>query len=223
MNRIEPPQGAKKLLLALECGALFVAGPAAGAAGLLPILVIPILLLMALVCWLMLQLRYKIQLRELMRPRVPAPEWRRIFIIYLIAVPCLTGLLWLIKPEAMFALMRRHTGIWLLVVFAYPILSAFPQELVYRAFFFERYRPLFGRGYGMILASVALFSFAHILFHNWIAIFLSFGGGWLFAKTYQRTGSLYLATAEHSLYGCAAFTIGYGPFFFDSTMRLYQQ
>jgi len=222
MNRIEPPSGGNKLLLALECGVFFVAGPAAGAAGLLPVLVIPIMLLMALGCWLMLQLHYGIHLRSLMRPRVSSREWRRIFAIYLAAVPCLAGLLWLIKPEAMFALMCRHTGIWLLIMAAYPIVSAFPQELIYRAFFFERYRPLFGKGYGMTLASVALFSFAHILFHNWIAILLSFGGGLLFARTYQRTGSLYLTTAEHSLYGCAAFTIGYGPFFFDSTMRLYQ-
>ena len=222
MNRIELPQGGKKLLLALECGALFVAGPAAGATGSLPIPVIPILLLMALGCLLMLHFHYKIRLRDLMRPRIPAREWKRIFIIYLIVVPCMIGLLWLIKPDAMFSLMRQHTGMWLLIVAAYPVLSAFPQELVYRAFFFERYRPLFGQGYGMTLASVALFSFAHILFHNWIAILLSFGGGWLFVRTYQRTGSLYVATVEHSLYGCAAFTIGYGPFFFDSTMRLYQ-
>jgi membrane protease YdiL (CAAX protease family) len=132
------------------------------------------------------------------------------------------GLLWLVKPGAMFSLMRQHTGMWLLIMAAYPILSAFPQELIYRAFFFERYRPLFGQGQGMVLASVALFSFAHILFHNWIVICLSFCGGWIFARTYQRTSSLYLTIVEHSLYGCAAFTIGYGPFFFDSTMRLYQ-
>jgi membrane protease YdiL (CAAX protease family) len=222
INRIEPLHGGKKLLLAFECGALFVAGPAIGAAGSMPIIVIPILLLMTLCCSLMLHFHYKIHLRDLMRPGVSVWEWKKIFTIYLMVVPCMIGLLWLIKPEAMFSLMRQHTGMWLLVVFAYPVLSAFPQELVYRAFFFERYRPLFGQGHGMTLASVALFSFAHILFHNWIAIFLSLGGGWLFAKTYQRTGSLYLTTVEHSLYGCAAFTIGYGPFFFDSTMRLYQ-
>jgi len=222
MNRVELSRGGKKLLLALECGALFVAGPAAGAAGSMPILVIPILLLMALGCSLVLHFHYKIHLRDLMRPCVPAGEWKRIFVNFLIAVPCMIGLLWLIRPEAMFSLMRQHTGMWLLVVFAYPILSGFPQELVYRAFFFERYRPLFGQGYGMTLASMALFSFAHILFHNWIAILLSFGGGLLFARTYQRTDSLYVTTVEHSLYGCAAFTIGYGPFFFDSTMRLYQ-
>jgi membrane protease YdiL (CAAX protease family) len=222
MNQTEPLHGGRKLLLALECGALFVVGPAAGAAGPLPILVIPLLVLMALGCSLMLYFHYKIHLRDLMRPRVPVLEWRKIFIYYLIAVPCMMGLLWVIKPHALFALMFQHTGMWLLVMAAYPIFSAFPQELVYRAFFFERYRPLFGDGNAMVLASVALFGFAHILFHNWIAVLLSLAGGWLFARTYQRTGSLYLATIEHSLYGAAAFTIGYGPFFFDSSMRPYQ-
>jgi membrane protease YdiL (CAAX protease family) len=222
INRIEPLHGGRKLLLALECGALFIAGPAVGAAGSLPILVIPMLLLMTLCCSLMLYFRYKIRLNDLLRPQVPAREWRKVFVICLIAVPCMIALFWLIKPEAMFSLMRQHTGMWLLIMVLYPFLSAFPQELVYRAFFFERYRPLFGQGYGMILASVSLFSFGHILFHNWTAILLSFVGGWLFARTYQRTSSLYLTTVEHSLYGWAAFTIGYGPFFFDSSMRLYQ-
>jgi len=222
MNQIELSQGGKKLLLAIECGLLFVAGPAAGATGKLPIMVIPILLLMSLGCGLMLRHHYKIELRDMMRPRVPGREWRKVLVIYLVSLPCLTGLLWWVRPDAMFSLMCRHTGIWLLVVILYPVLSAFPQELIYRAFFFERYRPLFGEGNGMILASVTLFSFAHIMFHNWIAFLLSFGGGWLFAKTYQRTSSLFLVTIEHSLYGCAAFTIGYGVYFFDATMRPYQ-
>lgn len=209
-------------MLALECGALFVGGPAAGMSGLLPVLVIPILLIMATGCWLLLRWQYKIHLRDLMRPKVPRREWRRVFVIYMAAVPCLIGLLWWIEPAALFSLMVQHTRIWLLVMFGYPILSVFPQELIYRGFFFERYRPLFGQGYAMILASAAFFSFGHVLFHNWIAILLSFAGGCLFARTYQRTSSLWLICMEHVLYGCAAFTIGYGQFFFDITMRSYR-
>jgi membrane protease YdiL (CAAX protease family) len=221
MNRLGTSPRAQKFWLALECGALFIGAPAAGATALLPAPVIPLLLLVALGCGLALRLRYKISLRDLLRTHVPAREWRRILVIYLVAVPCLVGLLWFIKPAALFSLLLQHTGIWLLVMFAYPILSVFPQELIYRAFFFKRYQPLFGQGRGMILASAALFSFGHVLFHNWPAILLSFAGGCLFGRTYQRTSSLLPACIEHSLYGCAAFTIGYGAFFFDSTVSFH--
>ncbi len=222
MDSSEQALRGQKLWLALECGALFVGAPAMGAAGRQPVPVVPILLLMAVGCWLMLRLHYKIRLRELMQFQVPGPEWRRILVTYLIALSCLLGLLWLIKPEAMFSLICRHTKIWLLVMIGYPVVSVFPQELIYRAFFFERYRLLFGRGYGMILASAALFSFGHLFFHNWPAVLLSFAGGWLFGRTYQKTSSLWLTCVEHALYGCAAFTIGYGEFFFDATMRSYR-
>jgi membrane protease YdiL (CAAX protease family) len=220
INRFKPSGRVRKLLLALECGALFIAGPAAGAAGLLPVLVIPILLLMAMICWAVLRFDHKIHLRQLLRPRVPAREWRRVLVIYLVALPCLLGLLWVIKPEALFTLMIQHTKIWLLILVAYPLVSVFPQELIYRSFFFERYRPLFGSGFGMVLISAVLFGFAHLIFHNWVAVVLTMLGACLFGTTYQRTSSLLLVCVEHALYGCAAFTIGYGEFFFDKSMRL---
>jgi hypothetical protein len=55
-----------------------------------------------------------------------------------------------------------------------------------------------------------------------VAIGLAFAAGCLFGRTYQRTSSLLLVCAEHTLYGCAAFTIGYGEFFFDKTMQPYR-
>jgi membrane protease YdiL (CAAX protease family) len=134
---------------------------------------------------------------------------------YLISIPGLAGLLWWMHPSLMFLLLRRHPGIWLLILVAYPILSVFPQELIYRAFFFERYRPLFGRKLGRTLASAIAFAFGHLVFHNPVAVVLTFLGGWLFATTYQRTSSLLCVSAEHALYGCTLFSLGYGPFFVD--------
>ena len=212
----------QKPWLAGECAALFVGLPLLVASGWLPVLVIPLLLVTTLGCGWTLQRCHHIRLRDLLRPRVPAAEWRRILGQYLLAVPGLVGLLWLAKPDLLFSLPRQHPKLWLMVMLAYPLLSVLPQELIYRAYFFERYAPLFGRGTGRVLASALVFALGHLVFHNWPAVGLTLVGGWLFARTYQRTGSLLLVAAEHALYGCAVFTIGYGQYFLDGTLRLIQ-
>ncbi len=96
----------------------------------------------------------------------------------------------------------------------YPLLSVWPQEVIYRRFLRRRYAPLFGAGTGFIIASALAFGFAHILFLNWVAVALTLAGGALFARSYVGHGSLFLACFEHSLYGCLIFTIGLGNFFF---------
>jgi membrane protease YdiL (CAAX protease family) len=96
----------------------------------------------------------------------------------------------------------------------YPLLSVYPQELLYRGFFFHRYAPLFGSGRGMLLASALSFGFVHIIFRNTLAVFLCVSGGLLFALTYNQSGSLLLACLEHALFGNFLFTIGLGQFFY---------
>jgi len=214
--------GRHKFWLALECAGLFLGVPAAVAMRWLPVPFIPVLLVMTAACWLALEYQHRVPVRTLLKPKVSGREWTRVLVIYLVALPCLAGLLWLIEPRLMFLLLRKHPGIWLLIMVAYPVLSVFPQELIYRAFFFERYRPLFGRELGMIAASAAVFAFGHIIFHHWISVVLTLAGGWLFATTYRRTSSLLLVCAEHALYGCAIFTIGFGEYFFDRLPWLFR-
>ena len=223
LARMKPPESspsARKPWLALECAALFIGVPAVMAAGWLPVLVIPLLVLMAIGCAVVLRRCHGLGLAELMRPKVPRLEWRRILFVCLLTVPGLIGLLWLLKPDALFSLAGQQPKLWLLIMVAYPLASVWPQELIYRAYFFARYRPLFGGGRGLVLASASVFAFGHVVFHNWPAVALTFCGGWLFGQTYRRTDSLLAVAVEHTLYGCAIFTIGYGQFFFDGTMRL---
>ena len=52
----------------------------------------------------------------------------------------------LVLPGRLFAIPRTQPLVWLLVVVFYPLLSVYPQELVFRAFPFQRYAPLFGSG-----------------------------------------------------------------------------
>jgi membrane protease YdiL (CAAX protease family) len=114
---------------------------------------------------------------------------------------------------------RSNPLLWGLVMVLYPVLSVYPQGVIYRAFLFERYRPLFGSGWAMVLASAMAFAYVHIVFRNPLAVGLTFLAGLLFALRYVQTGSLFVSSFEHALYGCAIFTIGLGRSFFYAAAR----
>lgn len=120
----------------------------------------------------------------------------------------------LAAPKMLFSLIKTAPALWLLVMIFYPVLSVYPQELLYRAYFFHRFKPLFGERTGMILASAMLFGFVHIIFGSWISIALTAAGGVLFGMTYRKSGSLLLACLEHALFGDFIFTIGIGRYFY---------
>jgi membrane protease YdiL (CAAX protease family) len=121
---------------------------------------------------------------------------------------------WLAAPKMLFSLIKTAPALWLLVMIFYPVLSVYPQELLYRAYFFHRFKPLFGERTGMILASAMLFGFVHIIFGSWISIALTAAGGVLFGMTYRKSGSLLRACLEHALFGDFIFTIGIGRYFY---------
>jgi len=123
-----------------------------------------------------------------------------------------------VYPEVLFGFVSAKPSIWALVMFLYPVLSALPQEILFRSFFFERYRPLLGSGTTMLLTNGILFGYAHIFLQNWVAVTFCIVGGLLFAQTYEKTRSLALVTLEHALYGCFIFTIGLGRFFYGGTV-----
>jgi membrane protease YdiL (CAAX protease family) len=108
---------------------------------------------------------------------------------------------------------------WAVVMVAYPVSSVYPQGLLYRAFFFQRYGGLFKGKWTMIVASAVAFAFLHIIFRNWLAVDLTLAGGLLFAWRYERTGSLAVSSIEHALYGCWLFTVGLGQYFYHGTIE----
>lgn len=131
-------------------------------------------------------------------------------------------LIWLgvrrFAPDLEWSFVREHPAFWAVVMVAYPVLSVYPQGLLYRAFFFERYASLFQGRWAMILASALVFAFLHIIFRNWLAVGLTFLGGILFAMRYAETGSLATSSFEHALYGCWLFTVGLGQYFYHGTI-----
>lgn len=122
------------------------------------------------------------------------------------------------SPKTFLQLPRTRPLLWGLVMVLYPILSVYPQGIIYRAFVFERYRPLFGSGWAIVLASAAAFAWLHIVFRNRLAVILTFLAGLLFAFRYLETGSLFVSSFEHALYGCAIFTVGLGRWFYHGSV-----
>ncbi len=118
--------------------------------------------------------------------------------------------LYVYRPELLFWLPRKSLGLWGLIVIAYPLLSVFPQALVYRALYERRYAQTFSSPQVSLLIGALVFCLAHIPFNNVWALAFTLPGGLIFLQTYRRTGSLGLSTLEHALYGDLLFTIGWG-------------
>lgn len=147
-------------------------------------------------------------------------HWKHLVLSFAAAAAGLAFLLAWLAPDKLFWLPRHRPVLWAVVMVAYPVLSVYPQEIIYRAFFFHRYRPLFGEGRAMIVASAVAFGFMHVLFRNWIAVILTLVGGLAFAHRYGRSRSLLLTALEHALYGQWIFTVGLGEYFLAGTLRL---
>lgn len=117
-------------------------------------------------------------------------------------------------PGRLFHLIQDRPEVWLLIMVLYPLLSVYPQGIVYRSFIFHRYGKLFATPLAMTLASALAFAMVHWVFGNLPALGLTLIGGIMFAQTYRRTQSLMISSLEHALYGCFMFTIGLGDFFY---------
>ena len=147
---------------------------------------------------------------------------RRLPSILGIFVAWALGMLWGVRqfaPDLEWSLVRPHPLFWAVVMVAYPVLSVYPQGVLYRAFFFERYQALFPAKWAMVLASAAAFAFLHVIFRNWLAVGLTCAGGLLFALRYAQTRSLATSSFEHALFGCWLFTVGLGQYFFHGTVE----
>lgn len=194
--------------LLLEFLALFGGGP-------LLVLLFKQRLIFVLLLWVGAFAAWRLTRRE---PPPPAPDLRRelraIALRFAVLAPLLTLATWLALPEAFLAFPRERTWLWLAVMIGYPLLSVWPQEMIYRRFLFSRYAPLFGEGGGYLAASALAFGYAHIILLNGIAVAMTALGGLLFAAGYARHRSLALVCLEHALYGCLIFTVGLNRFFF---------
>ncbi len=136
--------------------------------------------------------------------------WISTLIKFLIIAIVTSTFVWLTDKPSLFNVVLNKPVLWLLILLFYSLFSVYPQELIYRTFFFKRYKSLFKNETFFIFINAILFSLAHLLFKNTLVLLLTFIGGILFAFTYNRTKSTLLVSVEHSIYGCWLFTVGMG-------------
>ena len=175
------------------------------------------LAVVALVAYLVLRRSEDFERARLTRWRFEPRQLGRIAVHFALGSALLAGYVLACEPERWLEFPRRATGTWALVMVFYPLVSVYPQELLYRALFLHRYAVLFGRGRGAALASALAFGWVHVIFLSGFAVALSAVGGYLFARTYQRSASIPCASLEHALYGCLIFTIGLGRHFYAAS------
>lgn len=202
----------------IEFLALFVIAPAALAAFVPPrsmaMMLFPTLLSSMVVCVVLLRRDPTFDRTQFWNRAGLRDGLRGVLLRVAVLGPVVALAVWLWRPDLFLAFPRQRPEIWIIVMTFYPLLSVYPQEVIYRAFFFHRYERLLGRGWPTILASAAVFGFMHILFRNPIAIVLTLVAGVIFAYGYHHRRSTALAWIDHALWGCLAFTVGLGQFFF---------
>lgn len=136
--------------------------------------------------------------------------WKRT-LLQLFGIALLTTVyVLLFDSKNLFTMPVHKPLVWGVILFVYSFFSVYPQELIYRTFFFQRYQSLFQNETIFILINAALFSLAHLFFKNALVMVLTFIGGILFALTFKKTKSTLLVSIEHAIYGCWLFTVGMG-------------
>lgn len=132
------------------------------------------------------------------------------------------GLSWAVMewvfPGRAFALARHSPGLLLLIVLLYPLLSALPQELIFRALWFRRYRAVLPDGRAGIVLNAAVFSLAHLMYWSWIVAAMTFAGGLVFATAYKRSQGFVMALTLHAAAGNAVFLGGLGVLFYSGNV-----
>lgn len=142
-----------------------------------------------------------------------AADRRAAFWRFCLCVPLIAMASYFLVPERFMTFPFERPRLWLSVMLLYPVLSVIPQVVIFRAFFFERYGNLFASRL-LWLVNGLCFGLAHAFYGNWIAPTGSFLAGVMLAYSFEQHRSVKWGVIEHAAYGCLAFTLGIGWFFF---------
>ncbi|WP_282123556.1 CPBP family intramembrane glutamic endopeptidase [Algibacter mikhailovii] len=138
------------------------------------------------------------------------PFVKSVCIKFIIIAAITTAFVWDANKDLLFNVLLNKPKLWVFIVFVYSVFSVYPQELLYRTFYFKRYPNLVENKVLYVVLNAFLFALAHLFFKNMLVLVLTFLGGIVFALTYQNTKSTLLVTIEHAIYGCWLFTVGMG-------------
>lgn len=133
------------------------------------------------------------------------------FIIFLISGYLYT---YALDESLLFNFPRESFFVWLIVMFIYPFLSVIPQEIIFRVFFFRRYKTYFlNKNTFLVVINSIVFSFCHIVFNNLHALVITGIVSPIFAHAYNNKSFL-TCVVIHTLGGQIIFTLGLGKYFF---------
>lgn len=210
--------GMRRTWLALEWFVLFAVVPTLAALKVIPLHVLVILAIAGAGCLTLLLRDAAFDRRQLWNLEGAARGVHRIVVTFVVLGILMALGVAFMTPGRLLHLVRERPEIWAMIMIGYPIVSVYPQEVIFRTFMFHRYRRLFTDSRVMILMSGLSFGYAHVFFENSLAVIMTIIGGLLFAWTYDRTRSTFAVWLEHGLYGCFVFTIGLGIFFFSGAI-----
>ncbi|HUH28891.1 CPBP family intramembrane glutamic endopeptidase [Gelidibacter sp.] len=136
--------------------------------------------------------------------------WKHVGVKLLVIAFLTIAYMLLTAKSDLFHVLYRKPKLWVVILFAYAMFSVYPQELIYRTLYFQRYNSLFKSRSLFIFVNASVFSLGHIFYRNPLVMLMTFLGGILFALTYEKTESTLLVSIEHAIYGCWLFTVGMG-------------
>lgn len=180
--------------------------------------IIPLLLIVTLCCLVCLLRSRDFDRRRFWETGGLFFHLKRIVLTFIIPASFFCIGIYLFLNNRFLSFPKSHPFIWLILILLYPILAAYPQEIVFRGFFFHRYRQLITNPTAMILANSISFGLAHMVYANAVAPTLSAVGGLIFAYRYVKSDSLLIVGIEHALWGNFLFTIGIDRYFYSGSI-----
>jgi len=90
------------------------------------------------------------------------PFWKETLIKLLIIVIVTSLYVFWVAPDKLFFVLIKRPDLWAIILLVYSFLSVWPQEIIYRTFFYDRYEHLIKNKWLFIFINAVLFSLAHI-------------------------------------------------------------
>ena len=138
------------------------------------------------------------------------PHLLRMGAIFSVIIVSSLLFIYLLHAEDLFYIVIKKPLLWLTIMVFYAVFSVFPQELLYRSFFFNRYDGLFKNSNYLLIINIMVFPLAHLFFNNPMVLLVTLIGGVFFTLTYNKSKSVLLTSIEHAIYGNWLFTVGMG-------------
>ncbi len=172
----------------------------------------PTLFCAGLICLLLLLNDKNFKRKKLYRVNELVPHFINALKLFLPVAFVFSAGIYLIAPDIFLSLPMQDPTFWLITLLIYPLVSVIPQEIIFRTFYFHRYKKIIPSKHLRVFSSSFFFGLAHIVYGNWIAVVLTWFAGIVFGYRYSASKSTPVVVIEHTLWGSFAFTIGLGMF-----------